>query len=268
MGALKETELERRGVGEVESDDLQKDIQNVKVPYFRDYDPAADDGEDAIRPNIIISGILFALFVYLSPVFGLVGWGPLNAVFMAALSAVFIEFNSGMFHIVFDNEKFNTLPVLGPLAVDFQKHHLQPAGITKIPVFEFLQQVHAPALGIIGVQVILTHSCTSLRPFWFGCIFYVNMMFLAHRWSHILPKNNLPVVQWMQSNGLLLSMRQHIQHHKTYDCNFSIFTGWSNPFLNYVTKHWLGAEHFAWLPIYATYFLIPTFCYQAYLQSA
>jgi hypothetical protein len=261
--------------------DLQKDLMEAHVPYFRDHDPSTDDvsapifgprlsllnaclqDDDAIKPNNIISAVLFGLFVYLSPFWSFEGWGPVNAVFWTCLSAVFIEFNSGMFHIVFDNEKCNTLPGLGPLAIDFQKHHVQPAGITKLPVFEFLQQVHAPALIIIGVQFLLTYPCTMLRPFWFFNIFNVNMMFMCHRWSHILPKNNTPLVQWLTEHGFILSMREHIQHHKTYDCNFSIFTGWSNPFLNYATQKWLSAESLSWVPIYVAYFMTPTIAYHA-----
>ena len=230
----------------------------LTVPYFRDTDPQLLHTDNVIKPNNIISFLLGILTIFLSPIYSVAGWNFYNTILQIGLSTIFIEFNSGLFHIVFDNEQLNTYPIIGELAIDFQKHHFQPAGITKLPICIFLQQVHAPALIIIGTQVVLTFKYDTLRPFWFFCIIWTHIMFLAHRWAHILPKHNHYIVQWCQNHNILLCMKHHIQHHKTYDCNFSIFMGWSNSLLNYSTKYIISHNNIVYLYIYIFYFFIPT----------
>lgn len=235
------------------------------VPYFCEKNPFVKPGEeedDVIVPSKIVSALFMAVWFVLCPLYDTAGWSIGNVLLQAALAAIFIEGNSGLFHIVFDNEKINHIPIIGPVAKDFQIHHVQPAAITKLNVFEFMQQIHLPGFAIIPWQAYFTRSCVSLRPFWFFTILCLHLMFLAHRWSHMLPSANYKIVTWAQKNGLLLSMKQHIQHHKTYDCNYSIFTGWSNCVLNILTKQF-GSESFAYLPIYATYCHIPTLVFVA-----
>jgi len=236
------------------------------VPYFTEKNPFVKPGEeedDVIVPSKIASAALIGVWFMLSPLWDTAGWSIGNVIFQAVLAAFFIEGNSGMFHIVFDNEKMNNIPIIGPAAKDFQIHHVQPAAITKLNVFEFMQQIHLPGVAIIPWQAYLTSDWVSMRPFWFFSILCLHLMFLAHRWSHMLPSQNYSVVSWCQKNGLLLSMKEHIKHHKTYDCNFSIFTGWSNIVYNNFTKTVLPADSFLYLPLYVVYCHLPSIIYLA-----
>jgi hypothetical protein len=255
------------------SDDheLNKEFKEVKVPYFRFEDKTVNE-TGAVKEQLVsvwISGALFALACYVSPFLTTSGgWDDIfNVLVQFAISVIFIEVNSGLFHIVFDNEVFNDWPILGPLAIDFQAHHFKPALITKWRATDLLKTIHGPALIICVPQVILTNDSEVLRPFWFFSIILVQVMFMAHRWAHIMPKDNHPIVRWCQDNGLLLSMREHIVHHKTYDSNWSIFTGWSNSMFNYITKELLSPENTVYGVIYVFYFLLPTLIHNIYANN-
>ena len=214
--------------------------------------------KDKIKPNNTITGILLLLLLYVSPLYNLHGWTSENIILHLIAALIYIEINSGLFHIIFDNTKLNHLPIIGPYAIDFQQHHANPTKITKIPLQEFIQQVHGPTLLVTGSQIIITHENILLRPFWFFAIILSNFMFLAHRWAHIPPKQNNLIIQFLQNNNLLISMQQHKLHHFTYDCNFSIFTGWSNPALNHLTKYYIHQNSLLYIPLFIIVSFFPT----------
>mmetsp|Transcript_15802 Transcript_15802/g.19596 ORF Transcript_15802/g.19596 Transcript_15802/m.19596 type:complete len:274 (-) Transcript_15802:381-1202(-) len=262
-----EVELpESQKFSHITSAPLNKEFPSVQglVPYFCARNPfvkPGDEEDDVIKPSNVASAMLIFVWFLLSPFWNVSGWSVGNSLVQAVLAVCFIEGNSGMFHIVFDNENLNQFPIIGPLAKDFQIHHVQPAAITKVNIIEYLQQVHLPGVLIIPLQVFLTREWVSMRPFWFFTILYLHVMFLAHRWAHMLPGENYKTVSWAQKHGLLLSMKHHVQHHKTYDCNYSIFMGWGDLLYNPLTKHLLHHESLLYLPLYALYCHLPSIIY-------
>ena len=60
--------------------------------------------------------------------------------FLLLAAVGYVDMLSGLLHIVLDNPKFVTLPLLGPGAVGFQRHHHHPAGVTVHNIANFVQE--------------------------------------------------------------------------------------------------------------------------------
>lgn len=252
---------ERSTEEEVVDTELRKKLASSHVPYFRDTDPSmAGVKTVANKPNHVVSALLMIVWLSVSPLWSTRGWTLGATLLGAGLAAVFVEFNSGLFHIVFDNEKLNGIPVLGTLTRDFQIHHLQPAKLTKVSVCSHLQTVHLPGLAIFGWQVLCSRGCDSLRPFWCFTMAWLHLMYMTHRWAHTPASQLHSFVRWGQRNRLLLSTGQHLAHHRTYDCNYSLFTGWSNLVLNMAVR-WLRADSLLYVAAFLLYSCSPALLY-------
>merc|ERR1711865_807880 len=69
----------------------------------------------------------------------------------------FIEPASGILHVVLDNEKFNTWPILGDVAASFQRHHHNPYEISQRPTATFALEPTLP-YAVIAVQSLWIRS--------------------------------------------------------------------------------------------------------------
>ena len=96
-----------------------------------------------------------------------------------------------------------------------------------------------------------------LRLFLFVSNFSATWMMAAHRWSHTNPN----VCPWwvlaMQKCGLLITHAHHSQHHATYVENFAIFTGWSNPFINWAARNMMHPYNPLWVLLFFLSLLLP-----------
>ena len=168
---------------------------------------------------------------------GLTGWNHLQ-LFLVAV--IYTDLMSGILHLVLDNPVMNTWPLIGPEALAFQGHHFDPTGVAKGPILDMVREDHAVIfLGMISF-FLLRPSSSSLMTFslWFG--FLSHFMMASHRWSHTHPKYLHWSIKAAQKYGLIMTTEHHSKHHASYDCNFSIFNGWSNILFNkliYVI-HW------------------------------
>ena len=79
----------------------------------------------------------------------------------------------------------------------------------------------------------------------------------SHRWSHIR-RDQLPaLVALLQQSGILLSQEVHSVHHANYDQNFSLMTGWSNPFINWACVHVMGPKNTTWAYLFLGWTAMP-----------
>merc|ERR1739848_351808 len=64
-------------------------------------------------------------------------WGKrIASVIMVILVGVlYTDLQSGVQHINLDNESLLTWPVIRPMALGFQGHHLYPVGVQQFPLF-------------------------------------------------------------------------------------------------------------------------------------
>ena len=171
---------------------------------------------------------------------------------MVCMAIAYVDVLSGLLHIVLDNPSFTTLPLLGPGAVGFQRHHHHPAGITVHNLLNFVQEHLAGISGVLATGLLPARwsagaNTNLLRLFLIEVILLSCFMMASHRWSHTQKEALSPLVVWLQESGALLSHLDHSLHHVDYNCNFAIFTGWCNPCLNRLTAHVLNERSELWL---------------------
>ena len=54
-----------------------------------------------------------------------------------------------------------------------------------------------------------------------------------------------------------MSDAHHHRHHQTYDVNFAICAGWSNPVMNWLTGNVWGEEDMRWFGVLAGFYFLP-----------
>ena len=181
---------------------------------------------------------------------------------LLALAVVYVDVLSGFLHIVLDNPSFTKLPLLGAGAVGFQRHHHHPAGITIHNIFNFVQEHIGGMCGVLFTGLVPARwsagaNTNLLRIFLLEVIVLSCFMMASHRWSHTQESRLSPLVVQLQQSGLLLSHLDHSLHHVDYNCNFAIFTGWCNPFLNRITANLLHERRTAWLGLLGLWAVMP-----------
>mmetsp|Transcript_6488 Transcript_6488/g.13038 ORF Transcript_6488/g.13038 Transcript_6488/m.13038 type:complete len:281 (+) Transcript_6488:257-1099(+) len=180
---------------------------------------------------------------------------PLEMVGPFVLSYFCIEPASGVLHIVLDNQKFNSWPILGEVAESFQKHHDHSSEISFRPTHSFFLEPMAPLSVILLQSLFITNTFTVATIFFL--FFMAQLMMFSHRWSHMGPKTRPMFATFLQRTGVIMKPSHHLQHHKTYDCNFCICAGWANPFLNYLTRRHVDEENMVWIVPLLAFYLTP-----------
>ena len=143
---------------------------------------------------------------------------------------------SGLIHVFLDKKKVNGFSMIDKMAFSFQySHHKNPSE------FYSNQQI----LGIscqlkitflLGVPIYcLTVALVSNNNIQLALL----LMNLSAVWSQIfhafahMPFKQIPlIIQILQKINIIIPPHVHRSHHSSYDGNFSIVNGWSNPFLN------------------------------------
>jgi len=174
---------------------------------------------------------------------------------LTVLSMIYVDIFSGILHVVLDNPFNVTMPLIGPQCESFQTHHDSPTRLLTIPWFGYLSEHHV----ILALQLCTTMGSPKnrfLRVFnLYGAVGSMVMM-ASHRWAHMHPSETPTLVSALASCRVLMPVRMHSYHHVTYDINFSIFTGWSNPVLNLMVKV-LHHHSPAWVLVLAALLFVP-----------
>ena len=176
---------------------------------------------------------------------------------IALLSTLWVEFISGLLHITFDNPAFQHTPFIGAMARDFQWHHKKPTHICNQTWPKFLGAIDSGivVLFVIGTFIRPKHRWMRMFTLVSFPLFY--LMMASHRWSHIR-RDQLPaLVALLQQSGILLSQEVHSVHHANYDQNFSLMTGWSNPFINWACVHVMGPKNTTWAYLFLGWTAMP-----------
>jgi len=140
------------------------------------------------------------------------------------------DFISGLLHIFLDNYTGDN-PYIKPHAQGFQNHHADPKEFTQREIFTVFTEP--------GHSVILFNLINSYFLNFYFLIFtgLVNIVQLTHYQAHCInhktfSKSVADFFIILQKYGIILSTENHSKHHKTFDNNFCILTGWANPVLN------------------------------------
>lgn len=182
----------------------------------------------------------------------------ITVVIAVLLSYVFIEPASGVLHVVLDNEKFNSWPLLGEVAESFQRHHEDPNEIATRPGYRFALEPTVPC-AVIATQALYIKSTLSMATIFFLWPASLLMMF-AHRWAHMSNSKKPYLCKILQKAGIIMTDPHHHKHHSTYDTNFCICAGWANPTLNWFVKggYFWDEEDMRWFGVLAFAYFLPT----------
>merc|ERR1719231_2253658 len=141
------------------------------------------------------------------------GWAAVGAcACAAAVSVVFSDFFSGLFHWSADNYGSKATPVFGGVVEAFQGHHDTPYTITHR---SFFNNVHKIALGVLVLLPLA--MAASAAPAWriFAVVFF-NAQILCqefHKFSHMVKPP--AAATWLQSQGWAISRKEHGLHHSS-----------------------------------------------------
>jgi len=79
---------------------------------------------------------------------------------LLAFALLYVEICSGLLHLTADNPDFNDIPLFGELAVGFQGHHDDPAGITHLGWINFLTKIDS-GMALLGFGTVLASFAVS-----------------------------------------------------------------------------------------------------------
>ncbi|NNE19484.1 MAG: hypothetical protein HKN10_13490 [Myxococcales bacterium] len=153
-----------------------------------------------------------------------------NPIALLATFVVFyfyIDFYSGVLHVVLDNPRFVRLPLIGVPCVEFQWHHTFPYDISTRRLFDVWGDLNVLLLvksaflfGICGFSTT-TFMVAGVGYAW-G---YANQF--SHRLAHTAPRNRPKLAVWMQEHRLLMPPAVHHVHHNDHTQAFPVLSGHS-----------------------------------------
>lgn len=160
-----------------------------------------------------------------------------------------VDFYSGVLHVVLDDPTFCRLPLIGVPCVEFQWHHNFEYDIATRSLFDVWGDLNVllfvKALLLFGIAVPLGHGPTALMVAGVGFFWaYANQV--AHRMAHTSPKKRPEWVKRLQGLGVLVPPRTHQDHHATHDTSFPVLSGRSRGLIDGLRERvpnrwvWLG----------------------------
>ena len=181
-------------------------------------------------------------------------YGILQAPSLVALLATFafmylyIDFYSGVLHVVLDNPRFIRLPLIGVPCVEFQWHHTFAYDIATRRLFDVWGDLNV----LLFAKSIFFFGICGFTPTTFmvaGVGFslgYANQF--SHRLAHTAPRQRPRIATWLQEHHVLLPPAVHHVHHATYDQSFPVLNGHSRPLIQAMLR--LAPNGFAWLAMF------------------
>lgn len=178
---------------------------------------------------------------------------PLTVLVAAIFSFLWYDFFSGVLHIVLDNPEFVKYPILCDPCIEFQWHHHIPSDLTCKPFLQVCGDLNLVMTIILTVyfspytgfryhtpMVLCLVSCKVLMAY-FGQ--------LCHCMSHMPAQHRPNWVIFLQKNCLMISSREHMIHHNSYDGNFCIGTGACNGIISWCLKN-VTSNKWCWLGLF------------------
>ncbi|CAA7025310.1 unnamed protein product [Microthlaspi erraticum] len=144
---------------------------------------------------------------------------------------VLADLGSGIYHWAIDNYGDESTPLVGTQIEAAQGHHKWPWTITRR---QFANNSHALARGITFtvLPIVLAFNDPVVHGFVSTFAFCILFCQQCHAWAHGT-KSKLPrLVVALQDMGLLLSQRQHVNHHRGSLKSYCIVSGAWNKVLD------------------------------------
>ncbi len=177
-------------------------------------------------------------------------WAPSVSALAFTFVALYfyIDFYSGVLHVVLDNPAFCGLPVVGVPSVEFQWHHTFAYDISTRKLTDVWGDLNPLLVIKAGVMFgILGASRTALMVAGVGFFWAYTNQF-AHRMAHASSSQRPGWAQWLQRRGFLVSPSVHQEHHATYDRAFPVLSGRSRRLIDSLLR--LVPNQWVWLAVF------------------
>ncbi len=171
----------------------------------------------------------FVLLVLATSVYGIAQTpNPVALLATFVLLYFYIDFYSGVLHVVLDNPRFVRLPLIGIPCVEFQWHHTFAYDISTRRLLDVWGDLNVlllvKSLFLFG---ICGFSPTAFMVAGVGYSFgYANQF--SHRLTHTAPRNRPKLGAWLQEHHVLLPPAVHHIHHTSHDRAFPVLSGHSH----------------------------------------
>lgn len=170
----------------------------------------------------------FVLLVLATCVYGIAQTAnPWALLATFAFMYLYIDFYSGVLHVVLDNPRFVNLPVIGVPCVEFQWHHTFAYDISTRRLFDVWGDLNV----LLLVKSLFLFAICGFTPAAFTVagigysLGYANQF--SHRLAHTAPRHRPKTAVWMQEHHVLLRPAVHQQHHADHDDSFPVLNGHS-----------------------------------------
>jgi hypothetical protein len=180
---------------------------------------------------------LFTLFIFVT-YYTYIEYELSNPIYLLLFINLIVEdFYSGILHIVLDEPENQNLIIIGSYAKLFQEHHIYPYIIyKKIKLLEQLLEVKLLSVVCFIWAIIIGLYDNHIYEYTLN-VLIITLYSIYGQWNHRnshIPNNNNIFYKLCCYFKLSITQNEHNKHHKTYDNNFSITTGWSNSIINYL----------------------------------
>jgi|GEM_PF-2542784 len=191
----------------------------------------------------------FVLLILATCVFGIAQTpNPLALLATFVVMYFYIDFYSGVLHVVLDNPRFVRLPLIGVPCVEFQWHHTFAYDISTRRLLDVWGDLNV----LLLVKSLFLFGICGFTPATFmvagvGYSFgYANQF--SHRLTHTAPRHRPKLAVWLQNHHVLLSPAVHQIHHTNYDQSFPVLNGHSRGLIQAMLR--LVPNGFAWLALF------------------
>ncbi|MGB5810573.1 MAG: fatty acid desaturase CarF family protein [Polyangiales bacterium] len=140
---------------------------------------------------------------------------------------LYIDFYSGVLHVVLDNPRFVNLPLIGVPCVEFQWHHTFAYDIATRRLFDVWGDLNvlllAKSLFLFGICGFTPAAFTVAGVGY--SLGYMNQF--SHRLTHTAPRHRPKAATWLQEHHVLLQPAIHQEHHTNHEVSFPVLSGHS-----------------------------------------
>ena len=155
-----------------------------------------------------------------------------------AIGLIIADFVSGVFHWMEDRYGGPSWPVIGPLIRATIRHHKKPMRMTD----RTFAQRNGPTLFIAALVAAGFYALGWINPITITGVIAGGMANELHNWAHRKSSKNVPIVNWLQSIGLIISPLEHAKHHRNgKNTHYCAVTGWMNAPLERI-RFWRRTE--------------------------
>lgn len=174
---------------------------------------------------------------------------PITTLLCLLTMFVGYDFYSGILHVVLDHPDNIALPVLGQPCLEFQWHHAIPDDIVRKDFVDVCGDLNVVVLILAAINLYLLDLNSGVAMVIGGLKLWMAYYGqFSHKSAHAFGTARDVVANWMQKNGLMISPKDHMAHHKPpHDIDFCLI-GLCNPIIDGMRA--VTTNNVAWLSLF------------------